>query len=359
MRDENGLTGILIDNAVELIKQPAPKAEDMRPLLLRAQDSLWKYGITAVMEAGLNRSQVELLARLQNDSLLRIRIDALLSDHPDNLAYYSTVGPQDGDLLRVAGFKFYLDGALGSRGALLIDGYADDSANYGLQLKPTAYFVNQAQKLYEGGWQMAVHAIGDSANELATRIMAKVLPESNDRRWRIEHAQIVREAARERMQRYSILPSVQPTHATSDMDWAGDRLGAAEAYAYPYQSLRKLHERLPLGTDFPVEEIDPFKTYRAAVFRRLESGEPAGGYRVAEALQPYEALRGMTIDAAYASFWEDRLGTVAPGKWADLVLLNRDLEDCAFDELPELKVLATFSAGAVVYHDSLLFSLHP
>lgn len=347
---ENGrLTGILIDNAADLLKVPALSLAQMRPLLLRAQDSLFAQGITAVMEAGLQKEQVLYLQKLQQEGALKLRIDALLSDNAENRTHFLAKGPIREDRLHVQGFKFYLDGALGSRGALLLDGYADDAGNYGLQLNDYEHFLKYGQELYTKGWQMAIHAIGDSANALATRLYSRLLKPDNNRRWRIEHAQVVRKRTAQIMREYAIIPSVQPTHATSDMEWAGLRLGSAEKYAYPYQSLLHTTGHLPLGTDFPVEEINPLKTFRAAVFRQKANGQPAGGYRPEEALSHTEALRGMTIDAAYASFWEKEIGSLKVGKWADMVLLNKDLTKVPFDELPNCRVLLTYTAGERVF----------
>ena len=347
---ENGeLTGILIDNAANLIEVPELSPSQMKPLLLRAQDSLFAHGLTAVMEAGLTKNKVLQLQKLQREGLLQLRIDALLSDNDENRDHFLGREPIRQKRLRVQGFKFYLDGALGSRGALLKDGYADDPGNYGLQLSEYQHFLKHGKVLYQKGWQMAIHAIGDSANALAARLYSEILPPENNRRWRIEHAQVVRPQTVQKMQEYAIIPSVQPTHATSDMEWAGDRLGTAEKYAYSYRSLLHTVGHLPLGTDFPVEEIDPLKTFRAAVFRQKANGKPQGGYRKSEALSHAEALRGMTIEAAYASFWEDEIGSLEVGKWADMVLLNKDLTKVNFEELGQCRVLKTWIAGKEVF----------
>ena len=348
-KQNDRLTGILIDKAVGLIQIPKLNDAKMAELILRAQDSVFAHGLTSVVDAGLLKDQVLLLDSLQKTGDLKLRINAMLSDNRENFDYFLKNGKMDTGRLRVCGFKFYLDGALGSRGALLIDEYADDPGNHGLLLDSVAHFEAAAKKLASEGWQMNVHAIGDSANRLVLDIFSRYLKPGNDLRWRVEHAQIVRDEDLPVFRKFNIVPSVQPTHATSDMPWAGDRLGAAERYAYPYKSLLDHAGVLPLGTDFPVEQIDPIRTYRAAVFRKNKEGEPRGGYRSSEALSPLQTLRGMTSDAAYASFAEDELGTVAEGKWADFTVLNKDLESLDFEGLSAVKVLYTYLNGEMVY----------
>lgn len=341
-------SGILIDNAVNLVKLPEMKRSEKARAILQAQDSVFKYGLASLTDAGLGRSDIELLDSLQQAGALKLRINAMVRDDSASLAYFLKNGAIEKPRLRVKSAKYYLDGALGSRGALLIDPYADDPANYGLQLIPTDYFRRQCERMLEAGWQVCVHAIGDSANRLAVRVMADVLQAERDRRWRIEHAQIVRPIDVAAMAEYNIIPSVQPTHATSDMYWAEARLGERIKYAYPYGNLWKACSGLPLGTDFPVEAIDPLRTYRAAVFRQDDRGFPEGGFLPKQKLSPFQALRGMTYYGAEASFEEDKKGLIAPGYYADLVIFDKAIEDCSLAEINRLRPLALLINGETV-----------
>jgi predicted amidohydrolase YtcJ len=349
LQDAQGFTGILIDNATDLIELPAMDIALQKEALLEAQANLFAKGVTSLTDAGLLATDIELLQSLYADASLQIRINAMVSDDSSSLAKLLMAAIETPNL-RVKSAKFYLDGALGSRGALLLAPYSDDSTNYGLQLKEASYFKMMADSLAQLGWQMCIHGIGDSANRLAIDIYSQALAGLDDRRWRIEHAQIVHPSDQKRMVAAGIIPSIQPTHATSDMYWADQRLGAERMkYAYSAQSFLKLGAKLPLGTDFPVEAINPLYTLRSAYLRKDADGFPPKGFRAEEALSFEDAIRGMTEWGAYASFEETKKGTLEAGKYADFVIFDKDLSTLSAQEMSSLEVQATYLNGQEVY----------
>lgn len=350
-KDENGkLTGILIDNAMSLVNLPGLSSDELTEVLNEAEKNIFQVGLTTVTDAGLEKEQIELIDSLQKAGEMKLRIYAMVADKPSLQDYYLNNGPIKTDLLNVSSFKFYLDGALGSRGALMLKPYADDPGNYGLQLSPYTHYVESAQKLKDKGWQMCVHAIGDSANRLVLNVYEEVLQGVKDHRWRIEHAQIVSPEDLARFGKIGTIPSVQPTHATSDMYWAENRLGWDRMFeAYPYKSLLDSAGVLPLGTDFPVEDIDPLRTFYAAVFRQDTAGFPKGGFTPKEVLSREDALRGMTIWPAYAAFEENEKGSLEAGKWADFVVLDQNIITAPKEKIADTKVLMTFVAGEKVF----------
>lgn len=342
--------GILIDNAVDLIELPENTLDRDRELVLKAQEFCLRAGLTSITDAGLKRKDIELLQGLSEEGLLKLRLNLMVSDDSASLAYYLNREPIEQERFRVRTVKFYLDGALGSRGALLLDDYSDQAGNHGLQLKPTDYFMMMADSLAHLGWQMAVHAIGDSANRLVTEVFGIGYMHNPDHRWRIEHAQIVHPQDLAKMQEIKLIPSIQPTHATSDMYWAEQRLGAERVkYAYPAKSFLDAGLVVPLGTDFPVEDINPFYTLRAAKYRQDAAGYPPGGFRPEEALSFEEALRGMTWSGAYASFEEGEKGLLEAGYYADFIVVDRDLADVPVEELGNMEIKATAIAGEFLY----------
>jgi len=279
-----------------------------------------------------------------------MRLFVMLSDRPENYQFAFSHGKIKTDRLNVSAFKVYADGALGSRGACLLQPYSDKPGWYGFLLSPKDHYDSVAKLIYNHGWQMCTHAIGDSGNRMILTAYGKYLQQKNDRRWRVEHAQVVNENDFELFGKYSIVPSVQPTHATSDMYWAADRLGNERVKgAYAYQQLLKENGWIPLGTDFPVEDISPFKTFYAAVVRKDAKGFPASGFQMENALTREQALRGMTIWAAKANFEENEKGSLEVGKFADFVILDQDLMKAADADLLKTKVVSTFVGGEKVY----------
>jgi predicted amidohydrolase YtcJ len=350
---KNGqLTGILIDNAIDMAERvvPGPTTEQTRDALLQAQANCFAMGLTTIDDCGLSFLQLNLLKKMQEEGKLKMRLYVMLSDAPGNYAYIKSNNKLKTDRLHVNGFKVYADGALGSRGACLLEPYSDKAHHHGFLLSKPEHFDSVARFLYENNLQMCTHAIGDSGNRTILKIYAKYLQGKNDRRWRIEHAQVVNKSDFNWFGSYSIVPSVQPTHATSDMYWAGDRLGAERVKgAYAYKQLLAENGWIPLGTDFPVEDISPFKTFRASVIRKDEKGWPASGYQMENALTRQETIRGMTIWAAKSNFEEQEKGSLEAGKFADFVVLDTDLMTCRPEQITKTKVLATFLNGEAVY----------
>ncbi len=346
------LTGLLVDNAVELVsvKIPAPDLVQTKKALLLAQENCFAVGLTSLHDCGLDFGTVEKIEALQKSGELKMRMNIMLSDAKENYDYAFKRGKIKTDYLNVGSFKVYADGALGSRGACLLQPYSDKPGWSGFLLSSQAHFDSVASIIYAKGWQMCTHAIGDSGNRTILKIYAKYLKGKNDLRWRIEHAQVINENDFHFFGDNNIIPSVQPTHATSDMYWAADRLGPVRVKgAYAYQQLLKENNWIPLGTDFPVEDISPFKTFFAAVVRQDAKGFPAGGYQMENALTREETIRGMTIWAAKASFEERKKGSLEKGKFADFIILNTDLMSCEATAILKTKVMATYSAGKKAY----------
>lgn len=345
-------TGVLVDNAVSVFQTIFDEADEAtkRKALLDAQADCFAAGLTMVVDAGLDVGTIELIRRMQQEGVLKMRIYAMVANSPEALTHFAKAGPIADERLWVRSVKVYADGALGSRGALLKAPYSDQHDHHGLQLASREHFAEVAQWCKEHGFQMNTHCIGDSANKLLLDVYAEVLGGSNDLRWRIEHAQVVSPPDRPLFAQYSIIPSVQPTHATSDGPWAGERLGPERiGHAYAYKDLLNTLGLLALGTDFPVEGIDPLQTYRSAVLRQAADGWPEGGYHTENALTPLETLRGMTIWNALATFTEQDLGTIEVGKRADLTVVDRDLATSGPEGLRKAKVVATFVNGERVH----------
>ncbi|MCB0765390.1 MAG: amidohydrolase [Flavobacteriales bacterium] len=344
-------TGLLVDNAVSVFQKIFDEADEAtkRKALLTAQADCFAVGLTMVCDAGLDVKSIGLIRTMQSEGALKMRVYAMVTDAPENLSHFETNGPIDDERLKVRSVKVYADGALGSRGALLKRPYSDEPGHHGLQLASLEHFREVARWCKAHGFQMNTHCIGDSANKLLLDVYGEVLGGANDERWRIEHAQVLSPEDRPKFATFSIIPSVQPTHATSDAPWAEDRLGADRiANAYAYEDLRKTLGMLALGTDFPVEGIDPLQTFRAAVHRTDATGEPIGGYHTENALAPLDAMRGMTIWNAVATFTEAELGSLEPGKFADFVLLDRDPLNTPPTELHRIDVRATYVNGVKV-----------
>ncbi|HDY87263.1 MAG TPA: amidohydrolase [bacterium] len=350
---KNGeLTGILIDNAIDLVSKviPTPSKEHITKALQNAEKDCFAVGLTTADDAGLDKEVVDLIDSLHRNGLLKMRIYAMINPARENLNYYSENGQLKTNRLNVRSFKFYADGALGSRGACLIEPYSDEPGHYGLLLNDAGYLKQMAQKVFDMGFQINTHCIGDSANRLMLDIYGEILKGTNDKRWRIEHAQVIHPSDFEKFARYNIIPSVQPTHATSDMYWAEDRLGSERVKgAYSYKQLLEQNGMIALGTDFPVEDIKPLNTFYAAVSRKDSRGFPKSGYQIENALTREEALRGMTIWAAIANFEENEKGSLEVGKFADFVILNRDILQIPLGEIQNIKVVSTFVNGEDVY----------
>ena len=345
-------TGLLIDNAVDLvtIKIPENNTEQLKKLLQKAEQNCFAVGLTTIDDCGLSYKMVEQIKKLQANNDILMRFYIMLSDEKDNYDYADKTGKIKTDKLNVRSFKVYGDGALGSRGACLIHPYSDKPNHTGFLLSNPEHFDSVAQRLYSKGFQMCTHAIGDSGNRTILNIYAKYLNGNNDLRWRIEHAQVVNENDFNMFGANNIIPSVQPTHATSDMYWAKDRLGNERIKnAYAYQKLLQQNSWLPLGTDFPVEDISTFKTFYASTIRKDATGFPANGFQKENALTREQTLKGMTIWAAKANFEEQEKGSLEKGKFADFVILDADIMKANEKDILKIKVEKTFLNGKIVY----------
>jgi predicted amidohydrolase YtcJ len=346
-------TGILIDRAMELVKAhfPAETKEDVARFITMAEEKCFAEGITSLCDAGLPAKTIRQMMELDQEGKVKMNIHQMLA--PDEEAEdIMRNGYLKSEHISVRALKLFADGALGSRGAAMLEPYTDDPDNTGLFLNDPGFYQKWASIAHETNYQLCTHAIGDAGNRMALDLYSKFLDPRNDRRWRIEHAQVLHPDDFNRFGELTIIPSVQPTHATSDMGWAGSRLGAERLrYSYAFEELRQQLGMIPLGTDFPIEGISPLDTFFSAVFRKNKQGEPAGGFQMENALSREHTLRGMTIWAAIANFQEDERGTLESGKAADVVILNRDLMTAEQGEFKNIDVKYTLVNGEVVYQD--------
>lgn len=344
---ENGnLTGVLVDNAEMLVMNywPKPTRADKVKALLAAQDICFDYGLTTVDDAGLDQDSIEVIDSLQQTGDLKMRVYAMVSFTQDNLDYYLNKGIIKTDRLNVRSFKFYADGALGSRGAMLRAPYTDKPNHFGLLVTDLNTFNTSAERIANSNYQMNTHAIGDSANHAVLQTYNKVLSGTSNRRWRVEHAQVVSPNDFDLYK--NVLPSIQPTHATSDMYWAEDRLGSERVKgAYAYKQLLDAYGKVALGTDFPVERVSPFLTFYASVARQDLEQYPEGGFQKENGLTREETLKGMTIWAAYSNFEEKEKGSIEAGKFADFIVLDKDIMTIDQNEIPNITVEQTFVNG--------------
>lgn len=344
--------GILTDNAMDLVDNviPQPSVADLEKALLDAQVKCFAAGLTTVDDAGLMKHETDIIDRLQKEGTLKMRIYAMMSDSGINYDHFLKAGPYKTERLNIRSFKFYGDGALGSRGACLLHPYSDKPGHSGFILRSYEHYDMRAHQLFEKGFQVNTHCIGDSANRMILDLYHHVLGENTSSRFRIEHCQVMNMEDFAKFGKYGVIPSIQPTHATSDMYWAGDRLGPERVKgAYAYQTLLKAFGRVALGTDFPVEEIYPLGTFYAAVARMDKKGWPEGGFQKGDGLSREDALRGMTIWAAYANFEENEKGSIEAGKFADMVILEKDILTEPENKLTSIPVLFTIVNGEIVY----------
>lgn len=344
------LTGILIDNPMELVygSIPKPSKQTQAIALKAAEKAVFDYGLTTINEAGLERETIDLIDSLQQENQLNINVYAMVVASQENVDYYTQLGIYKTDKLNVRSFKFVGDGALGSRGACLHKAYSDKPKHFGALLSPVKDIRQIAQQIAESDYQMNSHAIGDSTNTVLLKLYKEVLAGKSDRRWKIEHAQIMQEADFDYF-KLGIIPSVQPTHATSDMYWASDRVGKERIkYSYAYKKMLDKAGLVALGTDFPIEEINPMYTFYAAVARKDLKKYPEGGFQPENALTREETLKGMTIWAAYSNFEENEKGSLEVGKWADFTIFDSDIMTMDIDGVPYVKPANTFVKGKQV-----------
>ncbi len=347
-------TGLLMDNAVDLVRAaiPSPSEAEIRQALLKAQASCLSFGLSSVSNAGTEGREVLAMERAQDEGALGMRIYAMLAPTAENIKTLARQGPLYKERLTLRSFKMYADGALGSRGALLLDDYADDPGNRGLLTLDEGELDRVCGIAQECGYQMNVHAIGDKAARLVLDVYERYLKPSNDLRWRIEHAQLLTDEDLERIARLNVVPSIQAVHAVSDMAWTERRLGPGRMYrSHRYRDVLESCGWLANGSDFPIEKADPLMGFRAAVFRKDDRQKPDKGLKPAQGIRRVEALKAMTIWAARANFEEDSRGSLEAGKWADIVVLDKDLLEADEDSLWDVKVLATIVGGEILHQN--------
>lgn len=346
------LTGILSETAADSMRAriPLPVLSQQQALILEAQQKCFAVGLCMVSDAGIDAGEVQLIRSMQDSGMLHLRVYTMLNPTPENMKNYIGKGPLLTDKLFIRSIKLYADGSLGSRTALLKAPYADDPLISGIRVIDPDSARSICALALQNGYQVNTHCIGDSAVRLMLEIYAGFLKGKNDLRWRIEHAQVVDPADFHWFGDYSIVPSVQATHATSDMNWAKERLGAGRLKgAYAYKTLLQQNGWLPNGTDFPIENISPLLTFYAAVARQDLHGLPPTGFMVENALTREEALRSITLWAAKAGFAEKENGSLEPGKNADFVILDGDIMTLPLTAIPSVKVIATYIDGVKVY----------
>lgn len=355
IKSNGQITGVLIDAAMDLIDIPEPTRQESIDALLEAQRICFSYGLTTVDDAGLDRNIIELIDDLQKRGQLKMRIYAMVSgDNQSQIDYYLNKGIYKTDRLNVRSFKIYGDGALGSRGAALRQPYTDREDHYGALIYPPERYREIARQIAGSEFQMNTHAIGDSANTWMLDTYREVLKDNkneegeDNRRWRIEHAQIV--SVKDFRKFRNIIPSVQPTHATSDMSWAEERIGKDRMNgAYAYRNLLNRYGKIALGTDFPVEKVNPFLTFYAARFRKNADSLSQDGFQMGNAITREQTLKGMTLWAAFANFEDLEKGTIEVGKFADFVILDQDIMRINGNLIPKTKAVATYLNGEKVY----------
>ena len=347
---KNGaMTGVLIDAAMDLITLPTPTRQEETQGLLDAQKICFSYGLTTVDDAGLDRNTIELIDNLQKSNDLKMRVYAMISgDKQAQIDYYLNKGITKTDKLNVRSFKIYADGALGSRGAALKQPYSDRENHFGALIYPLERYREIAKQIAASEFQMNTHAIGDSANAFILDTYIDALKDSENKRWRIEHAQLI--SKKDFRKFNNIIPSVQPTHATSDMYWVEERIGKERMIgAYAYRNLLNRYGKIALGTDFPVENVNPFLTFYAARHRKDLNGFPEDGFQMGNAITRSQILKGMTIWAAFSNFEENEKGSIELDKFADFVILNQDIMSVDGNDIPKTKVISTYLNGEKVY----------
>lgn len=348
----NKPTGVLIDAPMSMVDKVLPEKtiKEKVNALKKAEEISFSYGLTTVDDAGLSPEIINIIDSLHKSNDLKIKIYAMVSVSKKNIEKFKKSGKIKTSKLNVRSFKIYGDGALGSRGAALKRPYCDDPHNYGFlrtDIEDLKFYANEIANM---DFQMNTHAIGDSTISVLLKEYQKVLDDIKDPRWRIEHSQVV-DLKELELYNDKILPSVQPTHATSDMYWAYDRLGKRIEGAYAFKDLLMSSKRIALGTDFPVEKVNPFHTFYSSIERKDLNGYPENGFQVENALTRQETLKGMTIWGAYFNFEENEKGSIERGKSADFIIIDQNIMEIEPEKIPNTKVLKTYIDGELVYQN--------
>ncbi len=356
LREGGQATGIFVDGAMDLVNRvvPAPDKAFREKALQRALQATASNGLTGVHDMGTSREDLALFRRFADENKLPLRVDAYADGDKAALQDLCANGlyRHAGGHLKMQGVKLYMDGALGSRGAALLADYSDEPGNRGLLVTAPEAYEAAVRKAKRCGVQVATHAIGDRGNRLALDTYQRVLGDDakSGHRWRIEHAQIVSLDDIPRFAKLGVIASMQPTHATSDMPWAQDRVGKERiAGAYAWRRFLDSGARIALGSDFPVESVDPRLGLYAAATRQDREGHPPGGWLADQKLTAAEALRGFTADAAYAGKDEKASGRLAPGLPADFVIVESDPLTMPVSQLDDLKIRSTWIDGKAIY----------
>ena len=350
-------SGVFIDNAQSLVRRAVPSMSDatLREATLTAIAEVNKWGMTGLHDAGEPRNVIDVFESMARDNRYNIRNYVMVSDNAADIAYYTRRGPENGMYdghIWIRALKTYADGALGSRGAALLAPYSDDPGNVGLLVSTPAHLESVAEIGLRTGFQVNTHAIGDRGNRVALDAFEAALRKvpTADHRFRIEHAQVISPDDIPRFARLGVIPSMQASHQTSDMRWAERRVGPQRIKgAYAWRSLLNTGVVIPNGSDFPVEEVNPLISFHSAITRQDASGWPEGGWYPDQVMTRDEALKAMTIWPAYAAFQEKELGSLSPGKYADFVVLDRDIMTVPATEILQTQVLSTYIGGKSVY----------
>ena len=336
-------SGILLDNAADMAKAIVPSLDNTQRInaLKIAQRDCFAHGLTGVTDAGLDIRSIALIDSLQTEGVLKMKVNAMVNPDDETMDYFMKFGVIEKERLTVRSVKIYADGALGSRGAKLLEPYSDAPETTGLIVETEDFYDHVCEKAYNAGYQVCCHAIGDGGVRMILNEYAKFLNGPNDLRWRVEHSQVVDPQDFALYNEYSIIPSIQATHCTSDMPWAEDRLGSERVQnAYAYKTLLDQNGWLINGTDFPIEHVSPIKTFYSSVARK---------HLTDNKLSREEALKSMTVWAAKGYFAESRKGSIEIGKEADFVILSDDIMTIEDEKIPEVKVVNTFINGEMVY----------
>jgi predicted amidohydrolase YtcJ len=352
MLHNNGIpTGILIDKAIEIVQKIIPEMPEKELVhwLRKAEDNCFKVGLTTLADAGLEKDKINLIDSLQKKEVLAMPLYIMLSANKENYEEFMYHGIYRTEKMHIQSIKLFADGALGSRGAKLFEDYSDDAGNNGLIMHDVIWLKQQCLLAYNYGYQVNTHCIGDSAVRMMLYIYKDILGGKNDKRWRIEHAQVVADDDINIFGQYNIIPSIQSTHATSDMYWAEKRLGEERIKnAYAYKTLLEQNGWIANGTDFPIEQINPLYTFCAAVFRQDRNAFPENGFQMENALSREDALRSITIWAAKSIFEEEKKGSLEIGKNANFVVLDIDLIKASMQEIYSAKVMEVYLNGSKV-----------